>query len=732
MTDTRKFLADYVREATKNCPPIPEFVRLGMNTIAGEVPYNLKLAITLSETATFATHLRKNILLYDGTVVPCNAIVFAMSGSGTSKDKSLSAVRKCLAVGYDSITDARKEEAQTKAERRAVLEGKTKADWGEYYQPPKPLIAGLGTVEGLSSHFANLAEGTYGGGYVSSSEIGTELQMNGSMVDIIKVISTAYDIGNLPPKIIKSSENQTNGVSGFPVSALFFGSHEAILFDNTIRSKFNLVFGTQLARRSIFSFTPEEPKRLNITSVEDLYEQREKERRRVVEASGALHDQVCDLVDRTTHEPLTVSAEANKLFDVYLELNSMDSEDMSQKYPLSKLSRRHKQWLALKLSGVYAIWAGKDQIDLESYAGAIATVEMLSDDLTKFEKELVKEPYEQLADSCRLSATDGEFTISLHDLRKAAYVTGSASVSRLQEICLLANSYDPEGMFTADIGGITYKKIVKTDIVGVSYKMFDTDLEGKKLKTFMSKNCDTGYTFFETDFNDLAGLLSENAAYTPFQFVGGNRNKENLVGAAKFVVLDIDKTFITDHEAHTLLEQYNHYVVRTSDKDNEFKFRILLELDAPVDLAPEHWKDFIAAIADKLGLDVDLLPQSQIFLSFAGRKVLKQLKGEPLVTKMILNELSKAAVDKVTAKAKPAGVKRQDLMAKRNTFAYAFDAEQGERSVLLYRALAHAIDLGGDAQFITELATEINNYWAVPMELDRLERTLVTPALRRL
>jgi hypothetical protein len=732
MTETEKFLRDYVDKAVSKCPPIPDFIRLGMNTIAGEVPYNLKLAITLSETATFATHLRKNILLYDGTTVPCNSIIFAMSGSGTSKDKSLSAVRKCLGAGYKQIDESRVAHAQKMAERKAVLDGKTKNDWGEYYFAPKALLAGLGTVEGLSSHFATLAEGPYGGGYISSSEIGTELQMNGSMVDIIKVISTAYDIGNLPPKIIKSNENQTAGISGFPVSALFFGSHEAILFDNTIRAKFNLVFGTQLARRSIFAFTPEEPKRLKILSVEDLYEQREKERTRVVEASGALYDRVCDLVENTNHEPLTVSAQANKLFDVYLELNSITSESMTNKYPLSKLSRRHKQWLALKLAGTYAIWDSKTEIDVEAYAGAIATVELLSKDLAKFEKELVKEPYEQLADSCRASAQDGEFTISLHDLRKTAYVTGNASVARLQEICLLANSYDPEGMFTADLNGIHYREIIKTDIVGVSYKMFDTALEDEELKNYMSTNCESGYTFFETDFKDLSGLLTENAAYTPYQFAGGRRSKENLVGDAKFVVLDIDKTFITDAEAHVMLEEFNHYVVRTSDKNNEFKFRVLLELDAPVSLEPENWKGFIAAVAERLGLDVDLLPQSQIYLSYADRVVMKQLDGEPLPTKVLLNAAVKADVDKTPAKTKTTTAKKQELSSKRNTFSYAFDAETGERSVLLYRALAHAVDLGGDAQFVTDLATEINNYWAVPIDLDRLERTLVTPALRRI
>jgi len=80
----------------------------------------------------------------------------------------------------------------------------------------------------------------------------------------------------------------------------------------------------------------------------------------------------------------------------------------------------------------------------------------------------------------------------------------------------------------------------------------------------------------------------------------------------------------------------------------------------------------------------------------------------------------------------PAKDKSLKLNDPRETFSFAFEAEQGERSTKIYRALAYAVDLGADEDYIISLAKEINTYFVHPMDDDRLERTLITPALRRL
>jgi hypothetical protein len=731
---TKQLLDTYVRDRTSNLGPFPDIVQKGINTISGDVPYKLKLAITLSELITFSSHLRKPIKLYDGTLVPTNAIVFALSASGTSKDKSLNTIRKSLSRGYEQLEETRKEYARTKAERMAVLDGASKEDWQKYYEAPKPLQAGLGTVEGLMHHFADIAENPMGAGSILTSEIGTELQTNGSITDIIKIISVAYDLGNIPPKIVKSTEHQTKAVTNLPVNALFFGAQEALLYNNDIKTKFKMVFNTQLARRSIFTFTPEQPQRIDITSIDELYKIREEERTRVLKAQEELNKLTAHLVENTLADPIIITDDANKLFDVYMELNAILSEEMSNKFPISKLSRKHKQWLALKLAGTYAILNQKEKINEECYAFAINTVEMLAPQMAEFEKELIKEPYEVLSDMCRFNAQEGEYFLSLHELRKMAYISGTGSSrAKVEELCILANSYDENGQYQVDENGIQYKELVKTDTVGVSYIIFDTNKTGEELKDYMARNCSEGYDFYETDFREVELLLNENAAYSSFAFSQGKRSKDNLIGGTKFVILDIDKSQITDDEAHTLLDEYNHYIVRTSDPDNEFRFRTILELDSVVDVDERMWKAFIQEIANELGLIIDVLPQSQIFLAFKGRTVLKQLNGKTLKTKYLLERAAVAARDKPKpASALPAKEKSIKLSDPTETFGYAYAAEPGERSVCMYRALMHAIDLGADGSYLKSLCEEINHSWMDPMDHSRLNRTLLTPALRRI
>lgn len=730
----KKLLQDYVEARTFAEGSYPEIVKLGIDTISGEVPFKLKLAIVLSELITFTSHLRKPIRLYDGTLVPTNAIVFALSASGTSKDKSLNAIRKALKGGYDTIELERKSLAREAARRKADEATGNSDNWAQFYNAPKPLQAGLGTVEGLVQHFSEIAANPIGAGSISTSEIGSELQTNSNMPEIIKAISVAYDLGNIPAKIVKSSENQTSAVTNLPVNALFFGSQEALLFNNEIKGKFKLAFNTQLARRSIFSFTPESPGCVSYSSIEELCEYREKERVRVLEAQKKVAEYTDTLLKEVTTTPLAISEEANKLFDVYLELNTIRSEEISNKFPISKLSQKHKQWLALKLSGTYAILDRSNTVEERHYALAINTVEILAPDLQAFEKELVKEPYEQLVDMCKYSAEDKEFFISLHELKKLSYINGSgSSKAKVDELVVMANSYDETGMYTASSEGIHYKEVVKTDVVGVSYLIFDTDKKDEEFKEYAQDKCSKGYQFYETQFDEITLLLQENATYSPFSFVDGVRHKDNVTGGAKFIILDVDKTFLTNEEAHVLLNQYNHHIVLTSDPENVFKYRILLEFDSLVDVDDFTWKALISVVAEDLGLVVDVLPKSQIFFSFAGRTVLTQLEGETLDSKRLIERARDIVKEKpLPVSSLPQKARQQRLEDPRETFAFAFTAEKGERSVKMYRALAFAIDLGANEEYLTNLANEINDYWIVPIEKERLYKTLLNPAIRRL
>jgi len=433
------------------------------------------------------------------------------------------------------------------------------------------------------------------------------------------------------------------------------------------------------------------------------------------------------MVETTNQEPLKLSVEAQTLFDVYKEYNALLAKEMSARFPISKLSRRHKQWLALKMSGTYAILDGNDEVTPINYAMAVSTIESLTNDLMNFEEELMKEPYEIFSEFCKHNAEDGKFTIGLHELRKLQYIptTGSPK-TKIEELVHLASSYDKDGIYTAcNENGICYEEIVKTDVAGVSY------MQVSGTKSQRAKQCAEGYEFYETDFEELGAMLCEDFAYSPFRFKDGVRSKDNIIGGAKFVALDVDKSKITDEECHLLLEGINHHIARTSDKNNQFKFRVLIELDAIVDLEDRLWPKFLSAIGKELGLEVDLLPRSQIYFSYEDRNVLSEIEGEPLETRDLILEANKELESKPKTKKLSSNEQKALLADKMNTFDYAYNAAHGEGSRSLVRAGLHAIDLNATEDEVEKLIHSINNFWVDSMDSDRLENTVLSYLRRK-
>ena len=732
---TYDMLHNYLEERGCFQEGVPSIVEKTSKCIAVDAPRKMKYAIALSELCNFVSHLRKPIMFQGRTEVPVNMISFILAKSGVSKDSSMNLVRKGLEEAYSKIDGRRKADAIEVAKKSAILDGKTEDDWNRYYTKPRPLLAGLATQEGLLSHFDTLQKSSLGAGYIQSSEIGTELLTNGNMTDILKTISIAYDLGKIPAKIIKNDEAQTGEIDKLPISALLFGSEDAILYEQAVKNKFKTVFSTQLARRSLFNFNPELVREPEFSSIEELTTYRNNQIEEAKVAQDNLKDLANVLVSTTTSLPLQMSEEANNLFNIYKDYNFIKSERMSKLYPMSAISRRHRQWFALKLAGAYAILDGLSVITPETYIWAIRTCEMFSTDLAEFEAELIKEPYELFVQFMHYTAENGESELSIHKLRKMGYIPSTGgSDAKVKELVTLASSYDKDGIYTAVKDGIHYKRIIKTEEIALSYTHIDiTGIESCNTKdeidTFkqnIAKQSVEGFDEEIVGFSDLNNLLQNSLAYTPFKLKNGTRGKDNVVGGIKFLVLDVDNAGITDEEAHILLEGLNHFISRSFDPNNQFKFRILLELDAEVDVDDKVWKHFLIAVSEYLGIKVDILPKSQIFYSYTNgdRTILSELTGEPLETKphIMLAESKNTAP---SAKEIPKTQAKQMLNNPLDTFAYAFDAEDGEGSRSLIRCAYHARDLGASIDEIIELMYEINNYWAIPLSEDRLENTII-------
>jgi hypothetical protein len=505
------------------------------------------------------------------------------------------------------------------------------------------------------------------------------------------------------------------------------GSQDNILYNDEIKKKFKVEFNSKLARRSFFVFVKEECVLPSYTSIEELIEEERLIEDKAIQSRLEVSEYITDLtkylVSISGSKTISVNEKVRNLFYLYKRYNEEIASTIDSQFYMTKLTRAHLQWKALKLAGAFAIINGNEEITEDDYKGAIQYIELINNDILVFEKELVKEPYELFADYCRLYAVDKEYSINLHNLRKCGFIPmKQASDFSMKELVKLVSSYDEHGIYKLDKDTIHFSELEKTDKIYLSYlKCIGTKQE-------RAKKCNTGFECVEVTFKCLGDMLLDDYAYSPFKFTNGIRGKDNIESGCKWIVLDIDKSDITDEEAHILLNDLNHYIVRTSQKDNPNKFRILLELDAEVHIQDIDWKEFISAITKDLGLIADPLPKSQIFFSYSDRTVYSQLEGSTIVSKPFIDLIhSQVKADK----KKPTKANCKALLDDPiNTFDRAFNCQDGEGSRKLIWSARLAKELGADKEYTIKLMKQINNYWISKMDEDRFNSTIISQISR--
>ncbi len=715
--------------------------------IVTAIPYTtvdprMKATIAVSQLMVFASQFRRNIQLWDDTLVPINTLSFVITGSGGGKDSSVKAARKCFSKGYTHIEEVRNAIAKDQAIADASAAGEDPADQVDIYSaylPPVPPIDIMPTTgPGLIQHINDIGDLELSAGFLYTGELSDELAHNPDMMENIKILSEMYDLGDKEVKYTKGIEHRSRAVSGQPVSALLVGSPGHILFDEQTKKKFNIAFMSKLARRSWFCYTPDRIAEPVFDSNDEMIKHEDDIEKKAKQARDSMSEYVMDITRfgiETKGEPIAVDTEVSRLFKIYKRYNGDLVDSLPNQDSTYGLIRRHLQWKALKLAGALAIFDKSDTITLAHYVDAIRFCELLDKDMELFEQDLNKSRHERFSDFIRTQVqTDGKAVINIHDIKKQDYIS-TASKPKLHELITLAAGYDADGIYSLinDGGAIQYEPIIKTEVLGVSFKPINTtelnnatdsgDAERiRAAKHSISVNTVYGYEVTETTFADLTNLLEKDYAYSPFKFKNGVRGKDNILGGTKWIVFDIDESAISASETHLLLNDINHHIALSSNAANEYKFRVLIELDSPIELSPVAWKYFCQLIANDLALRIDPVPQSQIFFSYAGRPIMSITDAEPLEIRnyAMATRDYEAEKEHRTPKFSPAQ-KTSMLDDPLTTFDYCFEAENGTGSRSIIRMAYHAQELGATSDETIALLDEVMEYWQSPLEDKRYE-----------
>lgn len=136
------------------------------------IPYRMKLAIAVSELVRYTSQFRINILHWNGSSIPINAITFCIAKSGASKDSSVSACRKCFEESYNLINVERETAVKNTAMKLALEAGEEEYmdfnTYKNYIIPAPPLVIGISTIEGLIQNLADSYKLGIGSGYLYS------------------------------------------------------------------------------------------------------------------------------------------------------------------------------------------------------------------------------------------------------------------------------------------------------------------------------------------------------------------------------------------------------------------------------------------------------------------------------------------------------------------------------------------------------------------------------------
>ena len=715
------------------------------------VPYRMKAVIAISEIMNFASQFRRNIYHWDDIEVTINTIGFVLTGSGNGKDSSKNAAHKCFTPGFDILTMKRAELAVSAAKQAAQDAGEELFDNFDIYKaflkPEPPLDIAPSTGPGYLEHINDIGEHPVGTGFLYTGEFGDELATNGEMVNIIQTLSEVYDLGDKAVKYTKGVESRSREVKGQSTSALMVTSPNYILYDAATKHKFMIAFMSKLARRSWFCYVPQiiQTPDFDSSKERNAYERNIKNIAKEARAKVALGiETVTNHNIQKLGVPLETSDELEDLFNTYKSYNHELAEAMPNKHSTAVLMRRHFQWKALKLAGALAIFDLSDAIQVKHYVSAIRFCEMLADDMGAFEAELGKLDYERFSDYIKTTVDEnGEAVMPIHEIKKKGFV-GSVTKARLTDLINSAASYDPRGVYNLveNDTAIHYEAVKLTDAISLSFKPIDNTPIFNAIKTgdkavitkaknLVASTANRGYTVGETTFPDLGNLLKNDFAYSPFVFKDNVRNKDNIISGTKFLVFDVDDSDITAEEAHFILSDLNHHVALSSDATNQFKFRAIVELDSLVDIDPKIWRDFYTFVANDLGLQIDVLAQSQVFFSYSGRPVLSTIDAEPYSIRDALMHAKEAATHKVAVKRDMPTAQKSSLIADpMTTFQSAFECTNGSGSRELIKAALYAKDLGMTNAQIEDLMNEINNYWTSPMSEERMENTILSQVRR--
>ncbi len=702
-------------------------------------------------------------LVYSHDRIGINTYTVVISGSGSGKSSSTNHTLKLFKPAIELIEAKRRESEIKRAiaialkeaqkEEARITEDQITPDQYEQYMKPllRTVVKGDSTRGGISTLLAKLQAEEFSSLSVIYDEFGMSLKSGGTVPEVMQLLTEAFDLGMSEAPEFKGEDVKEVAVEGMYTNVLAHSSPKIIFSNPTVSDQLSLLYSTSLARRTILIFPdPDETVENNYVPPTTQEDRELQESRRVAVAhkspdvSDAMTVAVQRLLDDPANRLITFTHDAANLYADYFSYCNKRAELLDDA-SIVQIEMSGRAFKLGKLLGIWAIAGNSSTITKELVEAVIYLGEYASKYLEKFVRLTTAELHKLLADLFRKGQTE----ITLDAAITANFV--KKVTPGFKELM------DPLNSVLRDEGVCTYNRETKI----FSYEKFTKVVQNTNED---NKNCSFAASFkmvpgmpkaerefhlnafdkYKTDlcFNNLKNLVTKDTIYSAFHYKEAdntphNRAQANIISNTNLVIIDIDKSDVPMDTVSEFLENYQHLITTTSNKENRNKFRLLLPINVELDgTNTKQYGYIVKRIATDLLVEMDPVSKNpaQPYYGYEGSDTIIKEEGALYDITHFLTEYAagdelkplRSIPKKRTSRARKSHI--DSIMDNVNQiFEYAILADYGEGSHELARACLHLVDEGATAEELAVIINYINSRWDNPMEQERLQRTLIEP-----
>ena len=552
--------------------------------------------VSLYGVASIANSIRTEVVIpTDNETMPINLYGVGLAGSGISKSKTVNYVTSWIEECWRDIKELgnKRLEVIDPFQLEEINDMTKDGVSVEYFYKSitdasltKLIrildIADYGSVNLIIDEFASV--------------IGRDYELLSS--SILEI----FDRGRLSVNL-RATNKVKRANNPIPFCFLGFGSSHLLFESDTATEKlFMDLLQTGLARRSIF---------VNVKTTINKYTlDIDSETSKDI---ALVKNRFKEIVSNYDHKTLSLTDEAKKLYRATEKENIEQSALVSEYKAIQKIYCRNIYWLALKISGIYAVANLHNEVTKEDYLNALEVVNDSYNDLISIVNR--KEKYELLVDYLlEKGEAESEYTLTKE-------LPFYKEIKNKRQFLELAKGYAYDNNITLQIQD-------KRNITFYNARgKVRTDLE-KPLLFSYSEDMAEGYFTNETvvwrDFYKV--LTADGICYSAHSFKDGKRSNDTALTGFQLIILDIDGG-VDLETAKILFSEYTYLIATTRNHQKEKngkiedRFRIILPMEYTLDLDAETYTQMMKNLFEDLPIEVDKLSDiGRMFFSSAESK----------------------------------------------------------------------------------------------------------------